>query len=113
MDDSPRKVPFLAPVFAPVLAKATAPVTEAVGRLIAGHLTIEPVKVPCPASDCGAVCAWWLKRRLYRPGRELGLPLGADDRDNVALPCPRCGRVWHSSGRGVGYRLRKGLPPLA
>ena len=111
MDDG-RTVPFLAPVFASALAPvagAAEAVQRAVGRGLVARLGGVPEQVPCPA--CGAVCALWLNRRLYRPGRALGSPLGADHRDNVPLPC-RCGRVWHSSGRGVYYRLRKGLPPL-
>lgn len=103
--DRGRTVPFLAPVFAPV-AEA---IPRAIGRSLAASAGGVPQQVPCPA--CGAVCALWLNRRLYLPDGTLGSPLGAGHRDNVALPC-QCGRVHHSSGRGVGYRLRKGLPPL-
>ena len=98
--DSRRSVPFLAPVIESL--------QRAVAEVVLGGIMV--TDVPCPA--CGTVCALWLRRRLYRPDGTLGRPLCADDRDNVALPCP-CGQVWHSSGRGVGYRLRKGLPPLA
>ena len=104
MDDR-RPVPFLAPVFAPV-ADA---IQRAVVRGLLAGLGGEPVDVHCPG--CGALCARWLNRRLYPPGGTLGRRLGTDHRDNVAMPC-RCGKVHHSSGQGVYYRLRKGLPPL-
>ena len=110
--DNDRSVPFLAAVF----ASALAPVAEEVQRAVGGELVASlgggvPEDLPCP--ECGAVCARWLNRRLYPPGRALGQPLGTDHTDTVAMPCPRCGRVWHSCGRGVYYRLRNGLPPLA
>lgn len=99
------------PLTVPLARIMTAQIAETARRAVAAQPAVELDPVTCPA--CEAVCAWHLNRRLYPPGREnLGAPLGIDHRDNVELPCPGCGRVHHSCGSGVYYRLRKGLPAI-
>jgi len=100
---------------APLTANLMAPVTEAIRRTATSTaLHARLADVTCPR--CGSLCAIWaeLTRCLYQPARDgrNGAPLSTDCREDVGVRCDGCGRTYRTSGRAVGYRLRKGLPPL-
>ncbi len=105
MNESPRRVPFTAPVFASIAA----PLLDALREQAKAAVGVDLHDVHCP--KCPAVVAVWVNRRLYPPGTDLGHPLGRVG-DDVELRCPGCGRTWHTSGRAVGRNLHNGRPAL-
>jgi hypothetical protein len=106
MDNTRRRVSFLAPVFAEIAA----PVVDALRERAKDAAGVDLHDVPCPV--CSATVAVWVNRRLYAPGPVLGRPLGGGVGDDVALRCPGCGRTWSASGRSVGRNLYNGRPAI-